>query len=456
MTETDINENEIYENSERKNFLEDLWENTPVATVKVENETNPEYFGVFVKSNTEYERLPVKVLPINLMEDTGLWYNPYNSRILAYKLQKEAEFAAAGTPRKLDSSIKEDRMYIHKVLLTSAFYSGQATEDLEKELEDTGQIEPAIISADGIIWNANRRIAIRHKLYEKTGDSKWNKVKAVKLPSLRFKELKQLEHRLQMAKEFREEYGSVNLRLRCRQAITPPENWSMNELINSFHYKYKKAQIEKFIEEIVLIDEFLEFTKSSSDYPNLETKGKGRGVEIFSALNDQLKWEISEGTDDADIEKIKYVGFSIIHNKDTTYKFVRNFRNILRKQITRDSLLENSLIYQDPAKYTITIDPSVSPLALKPDTTKAEVENLIKETAVFESLENTPAEVSNEVLKKLQTVNLDQIDGKNIDFQRTITQIIQRTELIMSKCTLSEQEKKKILDVLESFTKKIK
>jgi len=453
MSNEEINEDEIYEDSDRKKYYNELWENTPTVTVTVDRETGPKYFEVFYKSNTEMDRLPVKEIPINSNSETGLWYNPFNSRILAYKLRRESELEKKGEMRKLDVQIKDDREYVQKVLLENAFYSGQATEELEKELQETGQIHPAIISADGVIWNANRRIAVRQKLFKETGDDKWNRVEAVRLPSLSFKHLKQLEHRLQMAKEFRQEYGSVNLRLRCRQATSPPENWPMSELRNSFHYKYTEPQIKKFIEEINLVDEFLEFAKIPSDYPYIETKAKGRGVEIFTALNEQLKWEKDNGTEDANIENIKYLGFSLIHNKNTTYKNVRNFRNILRKEITRNALLENSVIYQNPTEYTIA-DEGIAPPALKPETTQKEFDNLEKETAVYESLENTPAEVTDEVLKKLLTIDIDRIDAQDAEFKKNVTEIVERVEALIVKCSFTETENSKFTSILQKITRK--
>ncbi len=456
MSTEEINENEIHEDSNRKKYFEELWEKTSTVQVTVDNETGPKYFEVFYKSNTEMDRLPVKEIPIDIDKNTGLWYNPFNSRILAYKLRKESELEKSGDDRKLSAQIKEDREYIQQVLLESAFYSGKATEDLEKELEETGQIDPAIISADGIIWNANRRVAIRQKLFKQTGDPKWNTVEAVRLPSLSFKQLKQLEHRLQMAKEFREEYGSVNLRLRCRQATNPPENWTMAELRNSFHYKYSKADIKKFIEEIDLIDEFLEFAKAPSDYPLIEQKAKGRGVEIFTALNDQIKWETEHYTkeeDEANRENIKYIGFSIIHNKNTTYKDVRNFRNILRKEVTRKAFLENSVIYKNPTEYIITTDDS-APLALKPETTQEEYNNLEKEMAVYESLENTPTEVTTEVLKKLLSIVMDRIDSKDEEFKKSALGVVERIDTLISKCDFTEQEANNFTVIIKNLATK--
>ena len=452
MSNEKIKENEIHENSDRKKYYDELWQNTPTVQVTVDGKTQPKYFQVNYKSNTELDRLPVKEIYINSTEPTGLWYNPFNSRILAYKLKKEAELN-----RELSGNIKEDREYLQKILLESVFYSSEATEDLEKDLEKTGQTDPAIISADGIIWNANRRVAIRQKLFKQTGDAKWNKVEAVRLPSSSFKELKQLEHRLQMGKEFRQDYGSINLRLRCRQAIETHgrEKWTMVELQNSFQSKYTKADIEKFIEEIDLIDEYLEAVKNPSNYPLLEKGNKGSGVEIFTALNDQLKWEKeTNNTTESVIETIKYMGFAIIHNPQTTYRSIRNFRNILRKNITRDNLFENSLIYQNPAEYTIPENNSVVALAFKPEITETEVENLQKETAVYESIDDLPSEVSDEILKKMKAIELDKIDPEDKEFKKNAIGIIERVEVLISKCSFAKVEIEDFAVILEKLAGK--
>ena len=189
------NEDEIREDSDRKYHYDDLWDRTPSAKVTVDGQETTEYFRVFWKSNSESENLPVKEIPIDSSEKNGLWYNADNSRILAYKKLKEAELLAAGENRKLSSANKDDRIYIEDKLLNSVWYSGKATKELEDELKATGQNDPAIISSDGIIWNANRRTAVRQKLFRDTGDPKWNKEKAVRLPTMSFKALKELEHR---------------------------------------------------------------------------------------------------------------------------------------------------------------------------------------------------------------------------------------------------------------------
>ena len=54
-------------------------------------------------------------------------------------------------------------------------------------------------------------------MYKDTGDPKWTRVKGVFLPDLSKKELKQLEHRLQIAHTFKEDYDPITLFLDCRK-----------------------------------------------------------------------------------------------------------------------------------------------------------------------------------------------------------------------------------------------
>ena len=85
-------EQEITEDSDRKKHYNELWEATPNCTIKLEDGTvASEYMSVPYKSNTEYSKMEVKEIPIDTDQKMGLFYNAYNSRILAHKLFREAE-----------------------------------------------------------------------------------------------------------------------------------------------------------------------------------------------------------------------------------------------------------------------------------------------------------------------------------------------------------------------------
>ena len=279
---------ELKVSSERKAYYDELFKNNK----PVENSNGIETYPVPYKSNEEYSKLPVYEIEIGEDFKTGLRFNLHNSRILPYKLKKEKEIG-----KELDPDSESTQKLLEGWLKKNASYSKHATRDLKKELKATGQLDPAIISCDGVIWNANRRIALRKELFTDDWNPKWKRVKVVRLPELNLKQLNQLEHRLQMSKSFKEDYGSITLRLRCRQAIKE-DKWSYGELNNSFRDHYTKKVIEGFIKEIDLIDEYLDRTGHPSDYPLIESKGEGKGVEIFTSLNKHLDWEEKNKSED--------------------------------------------------------------------------------------------------------------------------------------------------------------
>ena len=455
-------EQEITEDSDRKKHYDDLWKSTPNCTIKLEDGSEAtEYMSVPYKSNAEYSKMEVKEIPIDTDQKMGLFYNAYNSRILAHKLHKEAELG-----RALETTNKEDRNFLEEKLLTSVFYSGsKPTEDLEKELATTGQLEPAIISADGVIWNANRRIAIRRKLFlhgskaarVDAGDPYWNKVKAVKLPSLGHKQLKQLEHRLQMAKTFKQDYGSITLRLRCREALTGKNPWTFEELNNSFRNNYTKKQIETFIAEINLMDEFLRSTLHPNDYTLVEGKDKGSGVEIFSALLKHLEWEKRTlNTSDVDIEKIKACGFALIHNDKSTYKDAREFAETLKNQTARAYHLTNNPVYQNFGKMTTTTDPKQVAPYLSIDTTK-QVRNVVKKShEIYEAVKDPPVAVAGTALTKLQTIKAERIRQDNDPaFRAKLIELIATLRQLMDNVKSTDAEKKKIEVEIEKIAKQV-
>ena len=402
---------ELQVSTERKAYYDNLFENSK----PVKDQYGSETYSVPYKSNTEWIKMEVYEIPIG-DGNTGLWFNIFNSRILAYKKQREAKLK-----RKLDQTNEEDHKFIEEKLITSTFYSSTATSDLEEELIATGQREPAIISCDGVIWNANRRIAVRKKLFRETGDPKWNKVKVVRLPPLPFKQLKQLEHRLQMAKTFREEYGSITLRLRCREAIED-EGWTPQELNNSFSNSYSKSKIDTFIEEIKLIDQYLERIGNKDDYPLVESKGEGKGVEIFTAINNHLEWEEQKRkTPEEEIEKIKTIFFAIIHQPGTTYEDTRDLVKQFKNTQTRDLFLANSPIYQKFGEYTTPVGGKEKAFELS--TTSTEYDNKKQTQAVLEAIIDPPINVVKEALNKLSSIRDEKIEKGNRTFLETLKKI---------------------------------
>lgn len=88
----------------------------------------------------------------------------------------------------------------------------QAEEDqLLDDLRDRGQQEPAVITADGVLINGNRRAAALRKLHLDEGARNARDIRAFVLPDdVTAEEILDLETELQVSRDFRQEYSWVN------------------------------------------------------------------------------------------------------------------------------------------------------------------------------------------------------------------------------------------------------
>ena len=84
-------------------------------------------------------------------------------------------------------------------------------EELKEDLENRGQREHAVITADGVLINGNRRAAALRSLFEDESNLDCRYVRCLVLPSdATPAELIHLETELQVAKDFKQDYSWVN------------------------------------------------------------------------------------------------------------------------------------------------------------------------------------------------------------------------------------------------------
>ena len=380
-----------------------------------QKETKPtgEMYDVPYKSGTKYTALPVYEIPIGDFK-TGLRYNLHNSRIIQHVQFRQSK------GEKLDPAGEETQKIIEAILLNSKTYSTNATEALTKNLDSSGQREPAIISCDGVILNGNRRTAIMRQQYAKTGDDKWSHIRGVFLPSLNKKQLKKLEHRLQIARDFKEDYDKIALLLECRMRIKE-EGWSHQELENSFNGRYTRKQIDEFIKQIDLIDDYLVRIGRPKDYPSLgET-----ATEFFVVAQSQIEFEKNKlGTSDTELEKIRTEFFVAAVNPKTTHQDARNLGKILKDDKSRETYLKNSEIYNNYSKYTVP-DKNGIEKAFVPETVNTVSKNIKSTYAEFLSARavDTPFDLAEKALKRLLDIKVSDLDSSESELRDILTQI---------------------------------
>ncbi|MDB5397963.1 MAG: hypothetical protein JWM91_5469 [Rhodospirillales bacterium] len=262
----------------------------------------------------------VETLTVYSIPTSKLYYNIRNGRFAAELRAKEKEIK-----RTLDPHKPADAILIQKLLLEQ---NDEETEILKADLVRHGQVDPGIITSDGAIINANRRMAVITSLFEETHDPKWEYLKVAILPSaVSEKDLWRIEAGLQFAKDFRLEYGPINELLKLREGINcglKPEDISVSLL-----GRYTPDKVRGRLEVLKLIDSYLESIGKSGEY---ELIGQERLMEKFNSLNDNVLASLKrEDYKKTELARIGEAGFALIYKTDRSHWDIRKLSQIARQ-----------------------------------------------------------------------------------------------------------------------------
>jgi len=197
--------------------------------------------------------------------------------------------------------------------------------DFLNDLQQYGQIEPAIITYDGYLVNGNRRTAALKKLGV-------DYIECAVLPDdISAKEIYQIEQDLQIAEDFRQDYDWINELLNIR-AGKEDEKFHLtdNQLIKNL--RITPQELKSRLLRIDLVDSFLEWKEipGNYDYNKLDET-----EQIFKEVEKGLK-KYSENI--VNQTYLKHYIFSMIEEKpdkgrlyDHVREVIRDFDDILRK-----------------------------------------------------------------------------------------------------------------------------
>lgn len=194
--------------------------------------------------------------PTNLLR-----YNPGNGR-LAMEI-REWEVAH----HRLDPSDLKDAEVIRNLLLNLEQIE---TERLKDDLNLKQQMEPGVITFDGVVINGNRRMAVLEILH-KEQPSKWQYLEAVRLPrNIGDPDLWKIEAGLQLSKDKVVEYHPVNELLKIKQGI---EQHLTPEEVAAAMYGRKPEEVRDALKRLELIDNFLQFFGQPGNYGLIKKAG---------------------------------------------------------------------------------------------------------------------------------------------------------------------------------------
>ena len=409
-----------------ENKSNDIWTTNKRSELKAainnDNRVDGDFYKVKVRSDDEFVKLPVYKIKHDI-----LGYNFDNGRIIAEKTHYEQDKATT-----LDPTNDEHQKVIGKILYSSKFYSNTATEELRKDIKKKGLEEPLIVSIDGTVWNGNRRLSIYRKMYEDKGEPKYEWVNLVVLPELSSKDLKRLERRLQMYKEWKQPYGIIQTHLDIRSSMND-KNWEIPEIIASYGYRYKKEDLVKHVQEIDLIDDYLERIKRPKDYVFIKTtkskEGGGTGVESFVTLNQTLQRLRKGKKKTIEIEKAKLSGFQIIHHPDSTHDNVRDYAAVMSNSTAKDEFEKNSITFKNFNEIT----KSGGANAFGNEYVTNEYDNLDLAYQTVSNSKKDARKIATGALKMLEKISADRIPKNNDKFKKILDDLEKQISRIRSK-----------------------
>ncbi|WP_156794878.1 hypothetical protein [Curtobacterium sp. BH-2-1-1] len=157
-------------------------------------------------------------------------------------------------------------------------------QELKSDLAARGQQEPAVITADGILINGNRRAAALRSLFLQDNHLPAKYVKCLLLPSdATNDELVDLETELQIARDFKQGYGWINEALLIEE-LYERENRDFARVANRMHRELNdvRTQYEKLqqVHQLVAISggskQLLEFNENESAFDELTKHIRGK------------------------------------------------------------------------------------------------------------------------------------------------------------------------------------
>lgn len=291
----------------------------------VDRHDREENMAIRVELEGQITVLDVYRIPINLLR-----YNIRNGRFASELRHKENELK-----RKLDNTNPIDAKIIRGLLLEQ---STSETALLKKDLIAHGQIDPGIITHDGAVINANRRMSVISQLWDETHETKWEHLKVAILPdNVGEKDLWRIEAGLQFGKDFRLEYGPINELLKLREGIDC--GLEAEDIAATLLGRFSTKDVEERLRRLELIDSFLEQIRKPGDYAVI---GEERSMEKFNSLSTNVinHLKLKAELDPADLFKIAQTGFALIRDKNTSHWDIRKLAAIAKSPKARAKLLD--------------------------------------------------------------------------------------------------------------------
>ncbi|MBF6397906.1 hypothetical protein IU438_19120 [Nocardia cyriacigeorgica] len=269
-------------------------------------------------------------------------------------------------------------------------------DDLKADLKERGQQEPAIITADGVLINGNRRAAALRSLWT-AGDPAGNYLVCLVLPAdATLEELVDLEAELQVANAFKENYSWINEAMLIEELYDRSgKNWDhvasrMHRTVADVRGKYDKLQqVHQLVELSDGMRQYMDFVDNES---------------VFDELAKHVK---NKSPKEADAVRAVYFLGALT---GTPYRKLRHLRRADAAALVRDEIYDDAALRPilDAAEASAAVQDCDDPLA-----------DLLGEPAALSPLHDLLAFVAKK--RPESSVALD--DGQKVQLQDVLKSI---------------------------------
>lgn len=287
----------------RKEKLREILKEDPIGSIKIPG-----------KGRTDVYRIPLQFLS----------YNPHNTRFLAQAKTLEKRWG-----RKLSDENPEDLREIEQFLWEQKKDENEYT--INSLIED-GQLQPGVVTIDGIILSGNRRFRLLNEIsrnpdrYNKPGvnlDGLDYFEAAILRDELDEKAIVKFESFYQYGTEDKVEYDPIQKYIAADDQRKL--GYTNQQIADHFMAitKGKSSEVKKWLEVFDLMEEYLTYIGEEGIYTALEAR-----EEAFLRLRTDYK-SLSTGHigakiwayDDNDLTEFKFRFFDYIRNNTPTHDF---------------------------------------------------------------------------------------------------------------------------------------
>lgn len=368
-------------------------------------------------SKEQVEKWPLEIdgykrkLPYYTFPRKLLRFNVSNGR-----LAMECQDWALQNGRSLDSNLADDAKIICDLLLD---LDKDKTEELKIDLQKVGQMEPGVITHDGVVINGNRRMAVMEHLHKNVDPSgKWLNFDAILLPpDINPSQLWKIEAGLQLSQNKVASYHPVNELLKIRQGV---EAGLETKEIAAAIYGLYESEITTSLERLKIIDQFLIFFDKSKPKNYGLIKSFGLHEYFINIQKSILQPARQKGVGKAEEAKRIMYAFALIraHVKSQNSKDVKGISHFDIRQLGK--------IYELPRAYVAYVGslPQSKDVRDIPPDVVLDSYRSGKEVLDLEAEKNKPKKLVERAIKALQSIDRDSSYFKKSDLQPDIDSLL--------------------------------